>query len=367
MVVRWVLGIVLTLACGSAQAFSGSAPQAARSRISTGIEGFQENRTLARQYLSRKRFAQAIPFLEKARSLNDSDFDNGYDLSVAYAQTRQWDKARAEIQRLLKLRKAPELHSLLAEIASANHERKEAAAEYQIAAQLDPSELRIADFGQSLLLFDGDAAVTIFSYGVRKFPESGRLRTGLGIAYYFYGDFDKAAETLCQAVDLNPGDPRPIEFLGKLENQSYEIANQVNQRLSAFLKIHPDNARANYYLGRNLLHPPGREPSQENKDQGERLLRTAIRLDPRLANAYFELGQLSEKKGNESEASDLYEHAIRLDPSQSRYHYRLSFVYRRTGQVAKARREVDTFKRLHAAEETMDTREREQIDRETLR
>ena len=43
---------------------------------------------MAMQYLATKQFSLAIPFLEKARSFKDSDFDNGYDLSVAYARGR---------------------------------------------------------------------------------------------------------------------------------------------------------------------------------------------------------------------------------------------------------------------------------------
>ena len=165
------------------------------------------------------------------------------------------------------------------------------------------------------------------------------MRAGLGIAYYFYGDFDKAAKSLCEAVDLDPSDPRPIEFLGKLPNESYEVLQEVNERLSTFLKIHPDSATASYYLGRNLLHPPGREPSQDEREQSKQLLRDAIRLNPKLSGPYFELGQLSESKGQKREAIALYEQAIKFDPSQARYHYRLSFVYRATGQKTRAQHE----------------------------
>ena len=251
---------------------------------------------MAKQYLARSNCLWLF-FLEKARSFKDSDFDNGYDLSIAYARAGQWEKARAEIHRLVSIRNTPELHSLLGEIESATHHRKAAAAEYQVAAQMDPSETHIFDFGKSLLLFNGDAAVTIFSYGVKKFPLSGRLRTGLGIAYYFYGDFDKAAKTLCEAVDLDPSDPRPIEFLGKLPNESYEVLQEVNERFSTFLKIHPDSATASYYLGRNLLHPPGREPSQDDREQSKQLLSDCHSLESQTSGAYFELGQLSESKG----------------------------------------------------------------------
>jgi tetratricopeptide (TPR) repeat protein len=338
---------ILLYAMPSASQIEGDTPAVV-------LREFHNARTEAKQYLARGKFTQAIPLLEKARTLDPSNFQNGYDLGSAYAQMRQWDRARQEINRVIALRDSPKLHTLLGEIESKIGNRQAAAGEYQIAAQMEPSEPHIFDFGQSLLAFNSDAAITIFSYGVKKFPKSARLRVSLGVAYYVYGSYDRAADTLCQVVDMNPGDPRPIEFLGKIEVLSPERFKQVNRRLEVFLKLHPKNVSVHYDLARNLLHPPGKKPAPEDIVRSERLLREAIRLNPRFADAYFELGHIAEGKAQKTKAKTLYENAIRLDPSQARYHYRLSFVDRALGNQKSAAREIDLFKQLQEAQDTRD-------------
>jgi tetratricopeptide (TPR) repeat protein len=330
------------------------AEQLPSASVNLGNEEFQNNRASAKQHLDAGQPARAVPFLEKARSLNPSDFANGYDLSKAYMQTGQLEKARAEATNLLRIRDTADVHTLLGDIETVAQSPKAAAAQYQIAAQMDPSEDRIFDFGQSLLTFESDAAIRIFSYGVEKYPKSSRLRIGLGAAFEVHGNSDKAAEALCQAVDMNPADPTPIDFLGGLLNVSPQAAQQVNQRLDRLLKIQPENPDLNYYLARNLLNPVTGQPSKEEMARAERLLKTAIRLNPKLTNAHFELGRLFEMEDRQHEAESSYEHAIKLDPSQAKYHYRLSLVYRALGKTNMAAQEVHTFQRLQAASEVSD-------------
>jgi tetratricopeptide (TPR) repeat protein len=310
---------------------------------------FQQCRLAAKRYLAAGKFSLAIPPLEKASSLDPANFENGFDLATAYMQTGALDKARAEAARLLSIRNSADVHTLKGDIETAAHSAKAAASEYQIAAQMDPSEDKIFDFGRSLMGFQSDAAIRIFSYGVEKYPQSLILHMGLGEAYDMQHDFDKAAEILCQAADMQPEDPRPIDFLGKLPIVSAETLKQIDLRFSRFQKNHPDNAIVNYYLARDLLNPKQGVPSDEDLVNGERLLKNAIRLDPKLADPYFQLGRIRERKGQQTEAIAAYERAVNLDPQQETYHYRLAFVYRAAGQAEKARRELQTYERLHAA------------------
>jgi tetratricopeptide (TPR) repeat protein len=340
--------VFFLIVSGPNTALHMQARQASRSSDTQPGQEFQKNRAAAKRYLSEEKAALAIPFLEKARAINGSDFDNGYDLAQAYKQTGQMEKARAEASHLLTIRNTADVHSLIGGIETAAHSPNAAAAEYQIAAQMDPSEERIFDFGRSLIGFESDADIRIFSYGVEKYPKSSILRIGLGEAFDFHENYEKAAEVLGQAIDLDPDDPRPIDFLGKLPVVSPETAKQIDQRFSQFLKTHPDNANANYYLARDLLNPKTGAPSNEDLFSGEQLLKTAIRLDPNMADAYFEMGRLFEKKGQQKEAVIAYERAVRLSPDQEKYHYRLSFSYRVVGKTEKADEELRVFQRLQS-------------------
>jgi len=82
---------------------------------------------------------------------------------------------------------------------------------------------------------------------------------------------------------------------------------------------------------------------EDNTATGERLLRNAIRTDPKLADAYFELGRLLEKKDSCKGAVVAYTHAVDLDPKEAKYHYRLLFAYRKIGERQKAQDELRTF------------------------
>lgn len=315
-------------------------------------EEFQKVHFEGQRYLKNNKPARAIPLLERARSIEPSDFDNDYDLSEAYLQTGQLEKARAEALHLLTISNTADVHSLLGNIATANHAPKDAATEYQIAAHMDPSEDRIFDFGGSLLNFESDAAIRVFSYGVEKYPQSSLLRIGLGEAYDVRGDYRKAVVILSQAADMAPDDPRTLDFLGKLIDLTPEETKQIDQRFVNFLKSHPENANISYYLARDLLNPKGGSPSDDDESKGQQLLKAAIQLDPKLAGAYFELGRLQEKKGQAADAIVYYNHAIALNPDEETYHYRLSQVYKATGRTEDAKREFKAFQRLRAAKDS---------------
>jgi tetratricopeptide (TPR) repeat protein len=360
-----VLG-VLIMVCGANPALSEQAQQESRSSGTQTAQEFQKDREAAKRYLSEEKAALAIPFLEKARAIDGSDFDNGFDLAQAYTQTGQLESARAEARHLLAIKNTADVHTLIGSIETAAHSPNAAAAEYQIAAQMDPSEGRIFDFGRSLIGFESDADIRIFSYGVEKYPKSSILRIGLGEAFDFHGNYEKAAEVLGQAMDIDPDDPRPMDFLGKLPVVSPETTKRIDQRFSQFLKTHPDNANTNYYLARDLLNPKSGAPSDDDLVRGEQLLKTAIRLDPNMADAYFEMGRLRERKGQQKEAVLAYEHAVRLSPDQEKYRYRLSFSYRAVGKTEKADEELRAFERLqsqHASVAPLKRHETEGSDR----
>ena len=59
-----------------------------------------------------------------------------------------------------------------------------------------------------------------FQYGVQKYPRSAKMTVGLGVALYAEGKYDDAVRTLCAAVDLDPTDPKPFQFLGKVSTVS---------------------------------------------------------------------------------------------------------------------------------------------------
>ncbi|MDP9150103.1 MAG: tetratricopeptide repeat protein [Myxococcota bacterium] len=61
-------------------------------------------------------------------------------------------------------------------------------------------------------------------------------------------------------------------------------------------------------------------------DQAEELYGRAVRLDPSLAIAYTNLGNLRFRRGDEAGAEALYRRALEIDPRQPEAHYNLGYV-----------------------------------------
>jgi tetratricopeptide (TPR) repeat protein len=71
-------------------------------------------------------------------------------------------------------------------------------------------------------------------------------------------------------------------------------------------------------------------------EEAEALYRRAIELDPWLAIAYTNLGNVRFRRGHEHEAIELYERALAIDKSQPEAQYNLGYVMLDRGQTREA-------------------------------
>ena len=82
-------------------------------------------------------------------------------------------------------------------------------------------------------------------------------------------------------------------------------------------------------------------------EAAEAAYRRAIELDPSLANALTNLGNLMFKRDRLTEAEDLYARALKIDPEQPEAYYNLGFLLFERGSVAGA---IDSFERALASD-----------------
>jgi DNA-binding transcriptional MerR regulator len=82
-------------------------------------------------------------------------------------------------------------------------------------------------------------------------------------------------------------------------------------------------------------------------DEAEKLYRRALELDPHLAIALTNLGNIRFRRGDEQGAVDLYMRALELDDRQPEAHYNLGYVMLERGE---SRRAVHYFERALAAD-----------------
>ena len=71
-------------------------------------------------------------------------------------------------------------------------------------------------------------------------------------------------------------------------------------------------------------------------DQAEELYGRAIRMDPSLAIAYTNLGNIRFRRGDEPGAEVLYRRALDIDPQQPEAHYNLGYVMLERGEAQTA-------------------------------
>jgi len=102
-----------------------------------------------------------------------------------------------------------------------------------------------------------------------------------------------------------------------------------------------------------LWKESGRETDTETLNRIESMLTKAINLDPKLAEADLQLGNLAVSRREYQKATKFYSKAIEVNPQLSEAHYRLGIAYERVGEREKAKLEFqkhDEIEKQLAAE-----------------
>ena len=294
--------------------------------------GYITNLSRAKDLVRKRKYQEALPYLQEALKLPSAD---------AAAQ----DKAA--------------LHELLGIVQEEVGNPLEAVREYQIAAELDPNEPDLFRWGAELLLHGAfEPASEVFSKGSQRSPESIRMRLGLSVAWYARGSQDEAAQMVCTASDLNPQDPDPYIFMGRMQSANAAPPDCFTERFGRFASLQPQNAMANYFYAVNLWKSRKRADDREVFAQAKALLEKSIRLDPKLAPAYLQLGIMEEEVKNPQQAIIDYKKSIELDPQADEPHYRLAQHYARLGKRNKAEEELQLYRRKQAQQAGEAERER---------
>jgi tetratricopeptide (TPR) repeat protein len=309
---------------------------------------FAANHSLGVFYLRTGRIATALPYLEKAQHANPASYDNGYDLALAYEEVGRLPEAQKQIQELLKQKNTAELHNLLAEVEEKAGNYVNAVNQYELAAHMDPSEPNIFDWGSEFLAHQTpNAAIVVFSEGVRRYPRSARLALGLGLAFYLRSRYDDAVKAFVRGIDLDPSDARPYYFLSKTYDRAPSQADEVVERFRRFAELRPRDAQAILYYAISLWKGRRPETSPAYLDQVESLLKKVIALDPSSSDAHLQLGNLYSQRKRYTEAVPEYQEALRLSPDLYDAHFRLGQAYSHLGKKDLADKEFRVHKQLY--------------------
>ena len=340
-----------------------------RMAVAREPENFEANHSLGKFLVEHGKAAEALACLERASQLRPGDYENSYMLALAYVDTGQYQHARMNALALLAEQgngrqplaqsQEADVHHLLGDIEEKMDDPLTALREYQTAAELNPTEANFFDWGAELLLHRAaEPAIEVFNQGNRRFPHSARMLVALGVAWYSNGSYDQAAQRLCEASDLNPADPQPYLFLGKIQSVESNQSECSRERLKRFVKLQPENAWAHYYYGVNLWKQRNGPDDAATVAQAESHLMRAVKLDPTLGAGHLQLGILYSEQKDFSQAISSYLAAIQANPQLEEAHYRLAQAYKRTGEMEKSEAEFRLYNQISKSKDEEVERER---------
>jgi tetratricopeptide (TPR) repeat protein len=334
-----------------------------RAAVARTPDSYEANHQLGEFCLRAGKYHEAIASLKAAYQINAENVANAYDLALAYRGNGDLVLARdLAVKILAKADGNAGVHGLLGDLDERLGDPLGAVREYERAATLNPSEPNYFEWGSELLLHRAvRPAVIVFKKGSVAHPDSARMLVGLGAALYADGSYDEAAGQLCHASDLKPEDPTPYLFLGKMEVTSPTSFSCGEEKLARFVQNQPGNALANYYFAMAVLKRSRESKSSADSQQAEALLKKSVAIDPKLGEAYLQLGILYAAQGSNDQAIAAFQKAIEVTPGLGEAHYRLSQLYKRAGERDKAEQEIQLYKQVEKSEADEVERQRREV------
>ena len=344
---------------GSASPANAATLRSLRDVVQREPGSFEANHQLGKSLLESGDAREATPYLERAAALHPADNEAAYDLATACVALGDYGRAKSALQSSADRPESANNYRLLGDVEEKLGDPLSAVHEYQRAADLDPSESNLFTWGAQLLQHRAfEPASEVFTKGNRLHPKSARMLVGLGVSLYARGSYEPAVQRLSQAADLDPNASTPYLFLGKIQTIDQAHSQDVSERLERFVRLHPENPLASYYYAMSLWNGRRGPEDTANLPKIEALLHESVKLDPKLGDAYLQLGILYEEQRNLSEALSAYRQAAAASPQLEQAHYRLAQAYRKSGDEDKAKAEMTLYQQT--SKQSADQAQREQ-------
>jgi tetratricopeptide (TPR) repeat protein len=217
--------------------------------------------------------AESIPYLEEIRAAVPGDMKLAYALAMAYAQTRQADKARDSIARTFRL-------------------PSDSAAAYLLTGQM-MNRLELEDLAEASL-----------KQALAKDPKLPEVHYLLGQIAIFRSRLDEGLALMRDELALNPAHAMALYWIGDVYSRQAKW-DQAIGALQQSIWINP------YFSGPYILLGKAYAKTAQPAT-AEEMLRRAIQYDPNNKAAHYLLGQLLQQAGRTEEAQKEFAIAARL-------------------------------------------------------
>lgn len=209
----------------------------------------------------------------------------------------------------------------LGNVYTAQGRHREAADEYEKAVAKSPKDFEaLTRLGDArLALGQTDEAVKAYQRALEAKPDYGEARLRLSEAYAKAGRAADAERERAEALRVAPNEAGK-RLLGE---------NKLAEAIAELQKVPNKNAETYLLIGSAHLHldaQPGAS-KDEHKTAALAAYREAVRLDPKHANAQFNLANAYSRLGRHEEAAEAFKQATRLRPDDSDAHFNLGNEY----------------------------------------
>ncbi|HYK34464.1 tetratricopeptide repeat protein [Alloacidobacterium sp.] len=223
----------------------------------------------------------------------------------------------------------------LGAITATNSDYAGAVAYFKRAAVWNPS-LDGLDYNWGRAAFAGSQfadAISPLSRYVKTHPDDTGGRSVLAISQFMTGDYHGCIETLQPVIGKADLVPQVEYYYAESMISTGQIDSGMRQ-LELLEKLHPEIPDLHRSLGEAL-----EQQGQEQKALEE--FQTAVQLNPRDAESYYDLGKMKLDSGDPTAIQEL-EMAVRLLPDSLRFHQELADAYTAAHRSADARKEIET-------------------------
>jgi tetratricopeptide (TPR) repeat protein len=230
---------------------------------------------------------------------------------------------------------------LLAEIHSAGQRLNQA---MEVVRTLEAEYPNNAEVLYAAYRLHADLGAKALAALARTAPESSRLHQVTAELLESDGDYPHAVDQYRRALAAEPKVPGLRRALGvALLNSSQDASarSEARREFEAELKLNPRDAQAEYELG---------EIAWWERRAGDAAVHYAhaLEMQPNFIEALLGLAKVRFLSGQSAEARKLLAQAVEVEPANEVAHYRLAQVARQLGEEDAAAKEFAEFKRLRA-------------------
>jgi tetratricopeptide (TPR) repeat protein len=214
-------------------------------------------------------------------------------------------------------------------------------------------------------------AVTLWTDNVTHYPGAARAHNNLALALQKAGRPAEADAQFAQAVALDPAyvtahynwgvalldHDRPADAIVQLESAVALAPDHADAQVNlgnALVRVQRSAEAIPHYLAALQLKPAAdvyynlglAQLDRNRPEDAATAFRSALQLDPTLAEAHYQLAQLAERSGAPAAAEAGYRETLRYAPHHAAAHARLGLLLARANRLPEAAEQLQAAVRL---------------------